>query len=87
MFAVMNVFTGDQAKLSLQVSEWCHYLGDYPLYAIRNAAKWTVTSRDKLPSVATFIADVKLAIGANVIERKRLLGRVIQNGPGGSRGH
>lgn len=28
MFAVINVFTGDQAKLTLQVAEWCHYLED-----------------------------------------------------------
>jgi hypothetical protein len=64
LMAVMNVYTGNQAKLSLQVAEWCHYLGDFALYAIRKAAKWTVTSREKLPSVATFIADVRLAIGS-----------------------
>ena len=23
----MNVYTGDQAKLTLQVAEWCHFLG------------------------------------------------------------
>jgi hypothetical protein len=51
MFAVMNVYTGDQAKLTLQVAEWCHYLEDFPLFAIRKAAKWAVLSRDKLPSV------------------------------------
>jgi hypothetical protein len=78
MFAVMNVFTGDQAKLSLQVAEWCHYLEDYPLYAIRKAAKWSVLSRTKLPSVAEFIADVKLAIGSGVVDRRRLLQKLTQ---------
>ncbi len=73
MFAAMNVYTGDQAKLTLQVAKWCHYLEDFPLYAICKAAKWTVVSRDKLPSVAAFIADVKLAIGIGIWERKRLL--------------
>ena len=74
MFAVMtNVYTGDQAKLTLQVAEWCHYLEDFPMYAIRKAAKWTVVSKDRLPSVAAFIADVRMAIGSNVLERKRLL--------------
>jgi hypothetical protein len=68
MFAVMNVYTGDQVKLTLQVAEWCHYLEEFPLYAIRKAAKWTVVGRDKLPSVAAFIADVKLAIGPGVLE-------------------
>jgi len=74
MFAVMNVYTGDRAKLTLQVGEWCHYLEDYPMYAIRKAAKWTVVSCTKLPSVADFIKDVKRAIGEGVLERRRLLG-------------
>lgn len=73
MFAVMNVYTGDQAKLTLQVGEWCHYLEDFPLFAIRKAAKWAVVGRTKLPSVAEFIADVRLAIGTGVLERQRLL--------------
>jgi len=73
MFAVMNVYTGDQAKLTLQVMEWCHYLEDFPLFAIRKAAKWAVVSKDRLPSVAAFIADVRLAIGTGVLERRRLL--------------
>jgi hypothetical protein len=33
----------------------------------------TLTSRDKLPSVAAFIADVKLPIGAGVLERQKEL--------------
>ncbi len=74
----MNIFTGDQAKSSLQVAEWCHYLEDYPPYAIRKAAKWTVVSRDKLPSVAAFIADVRLAIGGGVLERRRILSRLVE---------
>ena len=41
--------------------------------AIRKAAKWTVVSQTKLPSVAAFIADVRLAIGSGVLERRRLL--------------
>jgi hypothetical protein len=28
--ASMNVCTGDQAKLTLQVAEWCNYLEEYP---------------------------------------------------------
>ncbi|UPK23438.1 hypothetical protein [Bradyrhizobium sp. 131] len=44
-----------------------------PLYAIRKAAKWTVVGRTKLPSVAEFIADIRLAIGPGVMERDRLL--------------
>jgi hypothetical protein len=77
MFAVMNVYTGDQAKLTLQVAEWCHYLEDFPMYAIRKAAKWTVVSATKLPSVAAFIVDVRLAIGFAVLSRSQLLQRLL----------
>ncbi|MDF0515747.1 hypothetical protein P0R31_00630 [Bradyrhizobium yuanmingense] len=73
MFAVMNVYTEDQAKLTLQVAEWCHYLEDFLMYAIYKAAKWAVVGRTKLPSVAEFIADVRLAIGSGVLARDRLL--------------
>jgi hypothetical protein len=73
MFAVMNVYTESQAKVTLQVAQVsrCHYLEDFPLYAIRKAAKWTVVTKDKLPGVATFIADV--AIGSGILDRRRLL--------------
>jgi hypothetical protein len=54
-----------------------HYLEDFPLFAIRKAAKWTVVGRDKLPSVAAFIADVRLAIGTGVLERRLLLSRLV----------
>jgi hypothetical protein len=37
------------------VVEGCHYHEDFPLFAIRKAAKWAVVSKDKLPSVAAFI--------------------------------
>lgn len=73
MMAVLNVYTGDEAKLRLQVAGWCEALGGYPLFAIRKAAKWAVVSQTKLPSVAAFIADVKLVIGSNVLQRERLL--------------
>ena len=73
MFAVMNVFTGDEAKLKLQVAGWCEALGEYPLFAIRKAAKWAVTRREKLPSLSAFIDDVRLAMGGKVLQRDRLL--------------
>ncbi|RXG86227.1 hypothetical protein [Bradyrhizobium vignae] len=78
MFAVMNVYTGDQAKLTLQLAGWCHYLEDFPLFAMRKAAKWTVVGRTKLPSVAEFIADVRWS---GVLVRDRLLrGLLVQQG-------
>jgi hypothetical protein len=53
------------------------YLEDFPKYAIRRAAKWTIVSKDKLLSVSAFIADVKMAVGENILERRKLLLRVI----------
>lgn len=56
---------------------WAEELEDFPLYAIRKAYKWAVRGRDKLPSLASFIGDVRLAIGTNVLTRKRLLDNLI----------
>lgn len=80
MFAVMNVYTGDQAKLSLQVVEWCRYLEDFPICAIRRACRWTVLSNTQLQSVAAFIADVKLGIGGSVMSRRQLLSDPLHKG-------
>jgi len=74
-------FDSPRTSASIAGAEWCHYLEEFPLYAIRKAAKWTVVGRDKLPSVATFIADVKLAIGDGVLERRRLLARISNPSP------
>jgi hypothetical protein len=60
----------------MQVAGWCKALGDYPLFAIRKAAKWAVAGREKLPSVSSFIDDVRLAMGGNVLERFRMLQRL-----------
>ena len=43
---------------------------------IRHGLRIGVSKNDKLPSVATFIADVKLAIGDGVLERRQLLARI-----------
>jgi hypothetical protein len=40
---------------------------------IRKAYKWAVRGEAKLPTLAAFIRDVKLAIGSGVLERQRLL--------------
>ena len=63
---------GDDLKHRFQ-----HQLRGYILFAIRKAAKWTVVAPDELPSVAAFIADVRLAIGTGVLERRRLLSRLV----------
>ncbi|WP_316196196.1 hypothetical protein [Bradyrhizobium sp. SZCCHNRI3052] len=72
MFAVLNVLTRDDAKLKLQVPEWCEAVGEYPLFAIRKAAKWAVTGRHKLPSLSAF-TDASLAIGNTVLQHDSLL--------------
>jgi hypothetical protein len=73
LFAAFNVYTGDEGKLKAQVLVWCEELEEFPLFAIRKAAKWSVRGCQKLPSLAAFIADVRLAIGSGVLERARLL--------------
>jgi hypothetical protein len=67
----MNVYTA----MTLQVAEW------WPLsrriFTLRHPQGGEVDRGrpDKLPSVAEFIADIRLAIGSGVVERhRRLLG-------------
>ncbi|MGO6758809.1 hypothetical protein ACCS42_17165 [Rhizobium ruizarguesonis] len=73
MFAAFNLYTGDAAKSPAQVEVWGEQLGEFPLFAVRKAYRWAVRGEGKMPSLASFIADVKLAMGAKVQERKRLL--------------
>lgn len=73
LFAVFNVFTGDEGKTKLQVSAWADDLENYPLFAIRKAAKWARQSEKKMPSLSEFLSDVRLAMGSNVLARKKLL--------------
>lgn len=75
MFAAFNLYTGDQGKINAMVEVWADELEEYPLYAIRKAYKWAIRGEGKLPSLASFIRDVKLAIGSNVLARKKLLER------------
>ncbi|WP_261316769.1 hypothetical protein [Rhizobium leguminosarum] len=72
LFAAFNLYTGDAAKSAAQVEVWGEQLGEFPLYAIRKAYRWAVRSEGKMPSLASFIGDVKLAMGSKVQERKRL---------------
>ncbi|MFG1411442.1 hypothetical protein V5G24_10030 [Xanthobacter sp. VTT E-85241] len=73
MFAGFNLFAGDSAKLATQVEVWGEELGEYPLYAIRKACKWAIRGGERLPSLAAFLADVRLAVGSKVLTRKKLL--------------
>lgn len=73
MFAAFNIYTGDQGKINAMVEVWADELEEFPMYAIRKAYKWAVRGGDRLPSLAAFIADVRLAIGTNVLTRRRLL--------------
>lgn len=73
MFAAFNIYTGDQGKINAMVEVWADELEEFPMYAIRKAYKWAIRGGDKLPSLAAFIADVRLAIGDRVLTRKRLL--------------
>jgi hypothetical protein len=77
LFAAFNVYTGDQAKLRAQVLVWSEELEELPLFAIRKAYKWAVRGGDKLPSLASFLGDVRLAIGSGVLARRALLQRLL----------
>jgi hypothetical protein len=73
LFAGFNVYTGDEGKLKLQIAVWCEQQEEFPLFAIRKAVRWSVRGCQKLPTLAAFIADVRLAIGPGVPERRKQL--------------
>ncbi|MBZ9975511.1 hypothetical protein [Mesorhizobium sp. BR-1-1-10] len=78
LFAAFNLYTGDQAKLRAQLLVWTEELEEFPLYAIRKAYRWAIRGEGKIPSLASFIRDVKVAIGTNVLARRRLLQNWLQ---------
>ncbi|MGO8502805.1 hypothetical protein AB9F35_15070 [Rhizobium leguminosarum] len=73
LFAAFNLYTGDAAKSAAQVEVWGEQLGEFPLFAIRKAARWAIRSEQKMPAMASFISDVRLAIGSNVVQRQSRL--------------
>lgn len=79
LFAAFNLYTGDEGKLRAQVMVWSEELEGFPLWAIRIAYKWAVTISTKMPSLAEFIADVKLAIGSKTLRRKRMLEALVSS--------
>jgi hypothetical protein len=79
LFAGFNVYTGDEGKLKAQVAVWCEELEEFPLFAIRKAARWAVRGCQHFPSLAAFIVDTQLAIGSGVLAHQRLLKEVIGN--------
>ncbi|WP_245274011.1 hypothetical protein [Rhizobium leguminosarum] len=73
LFAAFNLYTGDSVKSAAQVEVWGEQLGEFPLFAIRKAYRWAVRCEGKMPSIAAFIFDVKLAMGNNIAVKRVLL--------------
>jgi hypothetical protein len=67
LFTAFNVYTGDQTKLTGQIFVWAEELEEFPLYAIRKAYKSAVRAYEKLPPMASFVRDVRAAIGHGVL--------------------
>ncbi|WP_244429839.1 hypothetical protein [Rhizobium leguminosarum] len=73
LFAAFNLYTGDAAKSAVQVEVWGEQLGEFPLFAIRKAVRWAVRGEQKMPSLAAFIGDTKIAMGRQIQARRKLL--------------
>lgn len=67
---------GGEENVSMNLKVWCEAVGDFPLYAVGKAVRWSVMGEKKEPSIAKFASDVRLACGHNVLERKRMLERL-----------
>lgn len=83
LLSAFNVFTGDEGKMRAQVLVWAEELEEFPLYAIRKAYRWAVRGREKLPPLAAFIADTRLAVGTGVLARRKLLERWLRDARSG----
>lgn len=79
MFAAFNIYLADQGKVNAMTAVWCEQLQEFPLYAIRKACRWTIRGCQKLPSIAAFIADVRLAVGSDVLQRRMMLVEWMKN--------
>jgi len=77
LFAAFNLFTGDEGKLKAQAMVWTEELEELPLWAIRQAYKWAVRGEARLPSLAQFIADTRLAMGSRTLARQRMLDELL----------
>lgn len=73
LFAAFNLYTGDAAKSAAQVEVWGEQLGEFPLFAIRKAYRWAVRGEGKMPSLASFIADIRIAQGTRVSNRRLMM--------------
>lgn len=73
LFAALNLYGGDTAKLKAQAYVWCEELEKMPLFAIRKAYRWAIRGGHKMPTLAAFIADCRLAVGTDVLNRRKLL--------------
>jgi hypothetical protein len=65
-----------EEHLSLTLKVWADAVRDYPLWAVQKAAKWWSRGARDGDELRHFLSDVRLAIGLNVLERKRLLERL-----------
>ncbi len=77
MFMAFNVYTGDEMKIRSQMLVWAEELESFPMFAIRKAYKWAVRGEGKLPSLAAFIKDVRLAMNLDVMARRRLMQQLL----------
>lgn len=73
LLSAFNLYGGDEAKIRAQLAVWCDELEHFPMFAIRMAYRWAVRSESKLPSLSSFVADCRLAVGSDTLRRQRLL--------------
>ena len=72
LFAGFNIFARDAGRMAAQVEVWLEELEEFPLHAIRKARKCAKRARLKLPP-SSFISDVRLAVGGNVLQRRNAM--------------
>lgn len=64
----------EQHLLTLKV--WANACQSFPLWAVQKAANWWSKGARNGDELGHFLADVRLAVGAGVVERERSLKKV-----------
>lgn len=64
---------GGEENVTMNLKVWCEAVSDFPMYAVEKAVRWNLMGSKKEPSIAELVADVRLAAGHRVLERRKAL--------------
>jgi len=52
---------GGEENVKMNLKIWCEAVGDFPMYAVEKAVRWSLMGEAKEPSIAEFVRSVRTA--------------------------